>query len=213
MRKAGCIILLIGLLIAGGVAFNFVSGWTERGPAARDTAFVVPDGASLPRVAVALRKEGLIKSADAFVTRTKVFDHGARIKAGEYLIPKGASNREILAIITGGVGLNRFVTIPEGMPSIMVYERLNAVDELKGDIAVPVEGSVLPDTYAYDKGETRKAVLARMQSAMGKALEEAWAKRSPTSVAKTRAQAITLASILRSARWLRVFIPIACAPA
>jgi UPF0755 protein len=196
MRKAGCIILLICLLIAGAVAFNFISGWTERGPAPRDTAFVVVDGASLSRVAVDLRKAGLIKSADAFVTRTKVFSHDARIKAGEYLIPKAASNREILAIITDGVGINRFVTVPEGMPSVMVYERLNAVDELKGDIAVPPEGSVLPDTYAYDKGETRAAVLARMQTAMSKALDAAWEKRSSSTVVKTKAEALTLASIV-----------------
>ncbi|MBB6123099.1 endolytic transglycosylase MltG [Sphingobium subterraneum] len=196
MRRAGCIILLIGLLLFGVVAVNFVSGWTERGPAPQDSSFVVPDGASLTRTAVELRKAGLIRSADAFVLRAKIFARGSTVKAGEYLIPKGASNREILAIIQGGIGVNRFVTVPEGMPSIMVYDRLMAAEELTGPVSIPAEGSVLPDTYAYDKGETRKAVLARMQGAMRKALDEAWAKRAPTTVAKTKDQAVTLASIV-----------------
>ncbi len=109
---------------------------------------------------------------------------------------KGASNSEIVQIITGGIGINRFVTIPEGMPSILVYERLMANDQLSGPVEVPAEGSVLPDTYAYDKGEARAAVLARMQAAMTKALDEAWARRSPRTIVKTKQEAVTLASII-----------------
>lgn len=196
MRRAGCIVLLIALLLAGGVAFHFVRGWSEPGPAAADVSFMVPEGASLTATAVALRKAGLIRSADAFVTRARVFARGANVKAGEYFIPKGASNKDILAILSGGVGINRFITIPEGMPSILVHERLNGVEELTGTAPVPPEGSVLPDTYAYDKGESRAAVLARMQKAMSLALNEAWARRSADTVVKSKEQAVILASIV-----------------
>ena len=54
--------------------------------------------------------------------------------------------------------LRRFVTVPEGMPSIMVYDRLMANPSLTGTIEVPPEGSVLPDTYEIEKGESRQAV-------------------------------------------------------
>lgn len=196
MRRLGCLLLLVALLVGGGVAFHFVRGWSEPGPAVRDTSFVVPEGASLTATAVALRKAGLIRSADAFVTRARIFSRGVVVKSGEYFIPKGASNKDILGIISEGVGINRFVTVPEGMPSILVYERLKAVNELVGDIPVPPEGSVLPDTYAYDKGEARAAVLGRMQAAMRKALSEAWAARSSRTVVKTPEQAVILASIV-----------------
>tara|TARA_R110000782_G_scaffold78276_9_gene155763 strand:+ start:191835 stop:192806 length:972 start_codon:yes stop_codon:yes gene_type:complete len=196
MRRAGCIIALIGLLVAGGIAVNFVYGWWQPGPASTDTEFMVPEGASVKSVAVSLKKAGLIRSADAFYMRTRIFGGAPVVKAGEYLIPKGASNKQILAIISEGVGINRFVTIPEGMPSVMVQERLMAVEQLTGDVDVPPEGSVLPDTYAFDKGETRAQVLARMQAAMTKALDEAWAKRSKRTVVKTKADTLTLASIV-----------------
>lgn len=196
MRRLGWSIVLIGLAVAAFVAFRFVYGWTEAGPAKSDMTLVVPEGATIADAAVLLKQKGVIRSADAFLTRTKVFGRGKSIKAGEFLIPKGASNRDIFRILGGGRTLTRLVTIPEGMPSILVYERLKANEELTGDIAVPEEGSVLPDSYAFDKGESRAAVLKRMQSAMDKALDKLWAERAPDTVAKSPEQAIILASIV-----------------
>ncbi len=196
MRRAALAVLGVVLLGIAVAAVSFVHGWSESGPSAEDAAFVVPEGATLRSTAGLLEKAGLIGSGDAFYARARLFAGAPLVKAGEYLIPKGASNREIVAIITGGVGINRFLTIPEGMPSILVQEKLMAADQLVGEVDVPTEGSVLPDTYAYDKGESRAAVLARMQAAMTKALDEAWAKRSPRAVVKSKAEALTLASIV-----------------
>jgi UPF0755 protein len=78
----------------------------------------------------------------------------------------------------------------------MVYERLMANDRLTGQIPVPAEGSVLPDSYAFEKGEPRAAVVARMQAAMQKAIDELWPKRSKDTVVKTPQEAVTLASIV-----------------
>src|SRR3546814_12811326 len=78
------------------------------------------------------------------------------------------------------------------MPSILVWERRMAEERLKGKVAIPAEGSVLPDTYAYTTGETRAAVLKRMQAAMDKAFADLWAKRSPRTAATHRNQALTL---------------------
>lgn len=196
MRRAVQILLAViglGLLGAGG---SFVYGWTAAGPSVEDETFTVAEGASFKGTAVALKRAGLIRSADAFYLRARLFGGSPMVKAGEYMIPKGASNRQIMQILTEGIGINRFVTIPEGMPSILVHERLMANDQLTGTVPVPAEGSVLPDTYAYDKGESRALVLARMQAAMKKALDDAWEKRSPRTVVKTKEEAVTLASII-----------------
>jgi UPF0755 protein len=56
-------------------------------------------------------------------------------------LPKGASEQQILAIITGDQVLRRFVTIAEGLPSIMVKEKLMANPDLVGAIEAPKEGS------------------------------------------------------------------------
>jgi len=193
--------LFKGLLIAGGLLFliiagNFVYGWNAAGPLAKETAVVIKPGASIRSAAEQLEDMGAIKSADAFVNRARVFGASSTIKVGEFLIPARASNSEILSILTGGKTVQRMVTVPEGMPSIMVYERLMANDRLTGEIPVPAEGSVLPDSYAFDKGEPRAAVDARMQAAMQKTIDELWPKRSKDTVVKTPQEAVTLASIV-----------------
>lgn len=196
MRRLGCIILLIGLAVAAFVGFRFVYGWSEQGPATKDVSIIVPEGSTLSDAAVLLKQAGAVRSADAFLTRAKVFGGGKSIKAGEFVIPAKASNSDILSILQGGKTLTRLVTIPEGMPSILVYERLMANDELTGSISVPEEGSVLPDSYAFDKGEPRAAVLKRMQGAMDKLLAKLWAERASNTIAKSPKEAIILASIV-----------------
>jgi UPF0755 protein len=143
-----------------------------------------------------LEKSGVVKSADAFVSRAKIFGASNTIKAGEFVIPAKASSSDILSILTDGKTVQRMVTIPEGMPSIMVYERLTANDQLTGSISVPAEGSVLPDSYAFDKNEPRAAVLKRMQDAMTKTMAELWPERSANAMVKTPLEALTLASIV-----------------
>ena len=135
-------------------------------------------------------------SASGFRNRARLFGSDAPIKPGEYEVKKGMGAGDILRMMQEGRTVQRFVTVPEGMPSIMVWERLMAEPRLTGTVAVPAEGSVLPDSYAFDKGEPRAAVLKRMQAAMDKTFAELWAKRSPRTAAKDRNEAITLASIV-----------------
>ncbi len=165
------------------------------GGAPRDTVVVIPPGASIARAGELLEQAGAT-SASGFVNHARFFGGDAPIKPGEYEVKKGMGAGDILELLQSGKTVQRFVTVPEGMPSIMVWERLMAEKRLKGEVAVPAEGSVLPDTYAYTTGETRAAVLKRMQAAMDKTFAELWAKRSPRSAAKDRNQAITLASIV-----------------
>ena len=67
----------------------------------RTRRFIVPDGASLASVAAKLEQEGAIASADGFRLRARIFGGGAPIKAGEFLLPKGASASRILTILQG----------------------------------------------------------------------------------------------------------------
>ena len=196
MRRRGCLLAALAALALVIGAFVFVGGWYGAGPLAKDTAFVVPDGSSLSSIAAKLEKEGAIASAEQFRLRARVFAGGAPIKAGEFMLPKGASPSRILGILQGDEIIRRFVTIPEGMPSIMVYDRLMAQKQLTGKIEVPAEGSVLPDSYDVQNGESRQAVLLRMQSAMQSKLQELWAKRAPGIAVKTPQEALALAAIV-----------------
>ena len=189
-------LLIVPALLIALVGGNFVYGWHASGPSQREVTVVVKSGSGIRLVAKQLQKGGVIKSADAFVNRARIFGATSTIKAGEFLIPAAASNADILSILTGGKTVQRMVTVPEGMPSIMIFDRLMANDMLTGTIPVPAEGSILPDSYAFDKGETRAAVVLRMQAAMTQAMAELWPKKSADSVVKTQAEALTLASIV-----------------
>jgi UPF0755 protein len=189
-------LLLVSALLVALVGGNFVYGWHAAGPSTREVTVSVKPGSGIRLVAKQLQKGGVVKSADAFVNRARIFGATSTIKAGEFLIPAAASNADVLSILTGGKTVQRMVTIPEGMPSIMVFDRLMANDMLTGSIAVPAEGSILPDSYAFEKGESRAAVLQRMQAAMTQAMAELWPKKSSDSVVKTQEEAIILASIV-----------------
>lgn len=194
-RKGLLVVAVFGLLMAAA-AVAFAWGWWGSSEIDEDTAFVVPSGASLTSVARKLEDEGLVGSADSFLLRAKVLGSGDPIKAGEFLLPAGASPATILDTFQHGEVIRRFVTIPEGLPSIMVWERLMAEPLLTGTVPVPEEGSVLPESYDFERGEPRSAVLARMQQAMTETIAELWPKRAPGIAVDTPEEAVILASIV-----------------
>lgn len=192
LRRAVFAAALAGLVLLGWL----VGGWYLPGPLKQDAAFAVPEGAGLVRIASALEQQGLIRSATTFRLRARVLGGTGTIKTGEFAIPAGASAGKILSILQSGQVIRRLVTVPEGMPSILVQEKLLAEPLLTGEVSLPQEGSVLPDSYDFVRGESRQQVLARMQAAMDRTLKELWAKRSPDAVVKTPQEAIVLASIV-----------------
>lgn len=173
----------------------FRSGWTGDGPLTEEIAVVVPKG-SLSNAAAVLEERGVLASADGFLTRAKLFGGDAPIKAGEFAFPASTSPAQALTILQEGRAVQRLVTVPEGTPSVLVQDALANAPGLTGAAPLPAEGSVLPDSYSYERGETRAAVMARMQAAMTEALSELWPKRSPSTVVRSPAQAVTLASIV-----------------
>ncbi|AIT05761.1 aminodeoxychorismate lyase [Sphingomonas taxi] len=195
MRKVGCLGLLIGL-VAIVAAFLVVQGWGGSGPAPRTLTVQVAEGSSLASAARELEKAGAIRSAGRFRLLARVFGSGEPIKAGEYRIPAHTSPADILKMLQGGKVLQRLVVVPEGYPSVLVHDALMKADGLTGDVPVPAEGSVLPDSYAFQRGDTRASVVARMQTAMRDYLAAAWAKRKPGIAVTTPEQAIILASIV-----------------
>jgi len=195
MRKLGRLAGLLLLVVLIGAGW-FAWGWFGSSQVEEDTPFTVPSGASLTSVAALLEREGHVASGDAFLLRAKLLGGDDPIKAGEFMLPAGTSGSGILDILQSGEAIRRFITIPEGLPSVLVHERLMAEPLLTGEIPVPAEGSLLPDTYDFERGETRASVLARMQAAMTATLAELWPTKGPRSVVKTPEEAVILASIV-----------------
>ena len=196
MKKLLAAIVALGLLIVVGVGGWLALGWYGGSQVEEETSFIVPSGSSLTSVARALEEEGHIASADGFLLRAKILGSSDPIKAGEFLLEEGASPAAILDTFQHGDVIRRFVTVPEGTPSVIVHDLLMAEELLVGEIPVPEEGSVLPNTYDYERGEERIAVLARMQRAMDEALAELWPNRTGRTVVSSPQEAVVLASIV-----------------
>ena len=199
MRKAGRlrIIALAVLLAVGAYGVHFLYGWYGRGPLVKETTFSVPEGATLASVAERLEAEGVVASADTFRIRARLLGGSEPLKAGEYAIPAHASGSAVLALLQGEGGeVRRLVMIPEGMPAVMVQERLMSQPLLTGPVPTLAEGSILPDSYAFQRGESRTAVVTRMQKAMARTLAKLWADRAPDTVARSPEEAVILASIV-----------------
>ncbi|QLC23814.1 endolytic transglycosylase MltG [Parasphingopyxis algicola] len=195
MRKLGCLGLIVaGLLIAGLVAA--LRAWGGEGPLEEPVAVVIQEGETLTDAAGTLEEAGVIRSQSRFLLFARFLGNNAPIRTGEYEMPARVSQSEALRILQEEPPIQRFVTIPEGMPAVLVHQRLMATEFLTGEIPVPEEGSVLADSYAYERGESRADVLARMQLALDEELAALWAARSEDIAVSTPEEAIILASIV-----------------
>ena len=194
-KRRALIFLPAALLLATFLSVWLL--WAGPGPASRDTTLIVAEGSSVTRVADQLAGEGLIRGgAGSFRLFARMLGSGDPIQAGEFVIPRGASAAQILDQLQHGRPVVRTVVVPEGLPSVLVHDRLQRTPFLTGDVAVPPEGSVLPGGYTYRRGETRQAVLSRMQAAMTTELARLWARRRPGIAVSTPQEAIILASIV-----------------
>ena len=184
------------LLLVIGIPL-LVAPWFGIGsPRGNPVVITVDKGASLTAVSADLETAGLVGSPRQFRLLARLFGGDTPVQAGIYKLIPGDAWRHYLRIMQDG-RVERFsLTIPEGVSSVVVAERLRAETRLTGDVGVPAEGTVLPETYDFTPGEPRAVVLARMQAAMTRTMAALWPGRSARSVVKTPAQAVTLASIV-----------------
>jgi UPF0755 protein len=102
----------------------------------------------------------------------------------------------ILDLLQHGKPVQRLITVTEGMPAIIVSEKIAANPYLAGPVPTIDEGSLLPDSYGYQRGETRAALVARMQKAMARTIAQLWPGRSTDCPIVMPEQAVILASIV-----------------
>src|SRR6185503_1746804 len=146
------LIFLPGIaILAAGIAFWLL--WAGPGPAAQPKTIIVAQGSSLARVADQLEQAGAIRGgAGTYRMFARLFGSSDPVQAGEFLIPARLSADGILNLLQHGRPVLRLVTIPEGMPSVLVQERLMAIPFLTGAVGIPEEGSVLPNSYSFRRG-------------------------------------------------------------
>ena len=194
--------LALALMLAGlGLAALLYHEFERPGPLEIARTVVVPEGLSSNEISELLEKDGIIANRwpfmIGFLAESRIGPKKKVLKHGEYLIKPHASIREIVDVLSEGKAVQYKVTIPEGLTSQQIVERLKAEENLTGDIAaVPPEGSLYPETYGIEKGMTRTALLERMKEKMQQFLAAAWEKRKPGLLLKTPQEAVVFASIV-----------------
>lgn len=195
--------LILIVAILGGAAAGYGWFWLQNetakpGPISQQTSFTVERGEGFASVATRLETDGLV--ADKRVLRLKARLDGveSEIKAGSYMVPARASVADILTQLVEGDVIQFRLTIPEGFTTAQILRRVEASDDLTGDMPDTeyAEGVLLPDTYAFGAGTTRTQFIERMEIAQDALLEDLWATRQDDLPVATPYEAVILASVV-----------------
>jgi UPF0755 protein len=196
MKKIILYVLLFDALLVLG--FTFYSSYAYRTPGDyAETTIIIEPRTGARQTLVQLHEAGLVPPLLLTALPVVISHQYASLKAGEYHFKPGLAPSQIIGQITRGEVVVHKVTIPEGWNSFQVRDALMKEPLLTGELPTTIaEGSVLPDTMHFSRGEARGAVLARMQRAQTEVMEKLWETRRADLPIKTPEQAIILASIV-----------------
>ena len=200
--KALIALFLISMILAAAAtAYGWFWLQNERvkpGPLMQSVSFEVARGEGLASVANRLETLGLIEDKRVLRLQARIDGVESDIKAGAYTVPAQASVADILTQLVDGDVIQMRLTVPEGLTTAQILRRVEAAEDLVGDLPEREfsEGSLLPDTYVFGAGTTRTQFLERMENAHAVLLEELWENRQSDLPVSTPYEAIILASVV-----------------
>lgn len=188
-------LFFIGLMACIGGAVWVKNEIAKQGPFSEERQILIEHGSTGRSVASELQKQELITQPDIFYGLLRF--ENASIKAGEYAIPAHSSLKEIADILRAGQTIQRQFTLAEGLTVKQAMILLQQNEFLTGTVDTqPQEGSLLPETYSFTRGETRDAIIKRMQEAQAKLLDDLWQQHDDALPLKSKEEAVILASIV-----------------
>ncbi|HUZ90614.1 MAG TPA: endolytic transglycosylase MltG, partial [Methylocella sp.] len=188
------------LVVALASVFGLV--WSQErirapGPLTASKVLYIAPGTEVSDIIANLEREGVIDSPFLLNVALLLEGNRSKVKAGEYLFKQSASLRDVIDTLVSGKQVLHAITIPEGLTSEQIVERLRASDVLLGDISeVPKEGSLLPETYKVVRGTVRADLLKKMQDDQKRAVDQIWSHRASSLPLRSPYELVTLASIV-----------------
>ena len=187
-----------GVLLAAGSVV--AARWWDQaingpGPLDAPKTIIVPRG-NAAQLAELLRQQGAIRYPLVFRASAALTAGQGSLRAAEFSFAAHASVADILTTLRTARPVQHHLTIPEGLTARQIQALVARADSLTGDAALAGEGAVLPQTYDYEHGVTRAAVLERARVAMARELAAAWKDRAPGLPLASPREAVTLASIV-----------------
>lgn len=191
--------LLLLILLMGSAATVFLYDYAINQPLkiSEDTLFLVNKGDSLNKIAQSLQDKKLVNDKYIFILFSKINRIYPQIKAGEYLFNGEFSVKQTAEKLSSGKVYLRKVTFPEGLTSTEIAKILHKENFLsKDEFAAPAEGSILPETYTYMRGDSPEKIIKQAQKAMQNVLEQAWQERDQNLPLQSKEELLILASIV-----------------
>lgn len=180
------------VLILGYSYFLFV----KEGPLQQSTSIVVVKGSSLQMVLAEMKKAEIVEHPLLFEIVARASGVDRKIKSGEYMFSAKVSLQDAWKQLLEGKVFYRRVTLPEGLTTFQFLEILKNESYLSGEITVEVEeGEMLPETYAFSRGDSRNSIIIHSKKAMGIVLNDAWENRKDFTL-KEKKDLLILASIV-----------------
>ncbi len=186
--------LVVVLLVAAYTGYGFYA-WRHPLNGAAQTIIIPPHTGARGAVAL-LSGQGLVPPLGVMALPLLLSGDLEKMKAGEYEFAANTAPADIIAKIARGEIVIHKITIPEGWNSYQVRDALLKEPLLTGTLPQLPEGSLLPDTLRFDRGEARSAVVARMQKAQGELMQKLWPTHDTASPITTPQQALILASLV-----------------
>ena len=192
--------LLTGAALVLVTALVVLVGWIRYinpGPLAASRTVVIPRGSSAEEIATQLWHAGVLSDPYSFQLGGRLDGSASRLRSGEYAFAAGIAPRDAAAQLAAGRTVIRRLTVPEGLTTVQVLALVRSAEGLEGDIgAEPPEGALLPETFFYSWGDSRRQMIARAQRGMSELVSQLWAKRAPDLPLRTPEDALILASIV-----------------
>ena len=186
--------LFLAIFCAAGSAIYGSRLYEAKGPLTEEKTVLIAKGSD---IADTLQRQSVIDNTFLFSNATWALGKSKLLRAGEYKFKVGISMHEVVDILVEGKGIQHSITIPEGLTSQMIIDRVSQDDVLLGEAPPPPrEGSLLPDTYLFERGTTRAQMVKMMQDAQTKLLQKIWEGRNKSLPLKSPSELVTLASIV-----------------
>ncbi|KFG76541.1 membrane protein [Streptomyces mutabilis] len=233
-RRNGCACLVVCLVLGGGVAGIGYFGYQfyqERFGAAPDYAgdgngeqvtVTIPKGAGGSTIGQELKRQGVVKSVDAFIAAQQSNPRGKSIQDGVYTLQKEMSAESAVELLLSPKSRSNLI-VAEGRRNVDVYKAIDkqigvdegttakvAETEWKNlglpewamnhkDVKDPLEGFLYPSSYSAAKGQKPEDVLKQMVARANERYEEIGLEEKAEGLGlKSPWELLTVASLVQA---------------
>lgn len=195
-RRSGCACLVVVLVLGGGLSgigyFGYTFYQSRFGPApdysgsgTGQTQVEIPKGSTITTMGNILKRDGVVKSVDAFTEAARKNPKGQFIQAGVYVMNKNMSAASAVTMMLDPKSQNAMI-VAEGMRDVQIYDAIDkrlglsagstkkiARSQVKNlglpdwadtssKVKDPLEGFLFPSRYSVGKGMKPEELLREM---------------------------------------------------